>query len=124
MYHDDTSIDVKSGTRKPKAMKGPWASAQATDRIRYIARHQKMCLTYTGHAREQMADRDLLVSDLLHVLKYGFVFDQADTATRKGFHKYKVVNATPNSGTREIRVVVIPDMKALHLKIVTIMWVD
>lgn len=69
-----------------------------------------------------MSERDLTTGDVLHVLKYGFVYDQPEQSTRPGYFKYLVEATTPNS-TRSVGVIVIPDGKC-ELKIVTVMWRD
>ena len=84
-----------------------------------------MALAWTRHARERMAERNLLMSDILHVLKNGFVYDAPQPSTRPGFYRYAMQAQTPNSGNREVRVIVIPDPAGCgSLKIVTVMWVD
>jgi hypothetical protein len=70
-----------------------------------------------------MAARDLLMGDVLHVLKHGFVYDEAERATQIGLFKYKIESATPNCFGRTVRVVVIPSMSS-EVKIVTVMWKD
>ena len=48
-----------------------------------------------------MASRDLLVGDLMHLLKRGFVYAEPEAATR-GYWKYKVEGTTPNSDGRTV----------------------
>lgn len=102
----------------------PWAPRIATERIRAMARHEKFGLAYKLHARDQMFDRSIVVSDILFVLKFGFVFLESTPATRPGFFRYAMENKTPNSDSRDIRVIVIPDQKRCLLKLITVMWVD
>ncbi len=71
-----------------------------------------------------MAERGLIVSDVLYLLKNGFVYENAEPATRKGYYRYKMECRTPNSGSRRVRVVVIPEKRGCLLKLITIMWVD
>lgn len=101
----------------------PWKPADATDSIRSLAKESKMTLDLTGHARDQMKDRDLFVSDVLHVLKHGFVYDDPEPATKKGCFKYKI-EATSPVGPRVVRIVAIPWMNPPEIKIVTVMWRD
>jgi hypothetical protein len=101
----------------------PWNPAQATERIRSIA-SGTMCLSYTGHAKEQLDDRSLIIGDLTFLLKNGFVYAAAEEATRKPFWKYQIQCTTPNSKNREVRAVVIPDWKRKEIKVVTVMWAD
>ena len=105
-------------------MEQPWAPAEATVQIRKIGSDRHLTITYTGHARDQMLDRDLLISDVLYVLKNGFVYSVATAATQSGLWKYLVETRTPNSGNRIVRVVAIPDKSKIWIKIVTVMWVD
>jgi hypothetical protein len=39
------------------------------------------------HALEQMAARDLITGDVIHLLKNGFVYEPPDPASRPGFFK-------------------------------------
>ncbi|WP_349370766.1 DUF4258 domain-containing protein [Salinarimonas sp.] len=102
----------------------PWDPSEATRRIRAIAKHHSLNVTYTHHAREQMLKRDLILGDVLYVLKNGFVHDSAQASTRPGYYKYRMQTSTPNSGQRDVRVVVIPDERSFWVKVVTVMWVD
>lgn len=103
---------------------GAWNPAQATEEIRAIANSDTLTISYKDHAIERMRERSLIISDVLFVLKNGFVHREPLPSTRNGFNKYGIDCRTPNSGQREIRVIVIPDKNAHFLKIVTIMWVD
>jgi hypothetical protein len=60
----------------------------------------------------------------LYALKNGFVYEEPELSTRPGYFRYAVESKTPNSGSRRVRVIVIPDKKGCLLKIVTVMWVD
>lgn len=71
-----------------------------------------------------MAVRDLIMSDVLFVLKYGFIHLEPVPSTRNGYNKYAMESKSPNGGNRTVRVVVIPEKKACFLKIITVMWVD
>jgi hypothetical protein len=88
-----------------------WDPARATREIREIARSERLNLSYRLHAKEQMAERDLIVSDVLHVLKNGFVYAKPEPSTRSGYFRYAMESKTPNSGSRRVRVIVIPDKK-------------
>ncbi len=102
----------------------PWDTKTATEKIRQMAASERLGLFYKLHAKERLAERNLIMSDILFVLKNGFVHDKPIAATRKGYNKYSVECRSPNSGGREVRVVVIPDFKTCKIKIVTVMWVD
>jgi hypothetical protein len=102
----------------------PWSPAKATDRIRAMARQKRLSLSYKLHAGERLGERGIIASDLLYVLKFGFVLTEAAPATRAGFYRYAIENKTPNSHSRDIRLIVIPDEKRCLIKIVTVMWAD
>ena len=102
----------------------PWKPADATDEIRRIACQESLDLTLTRHAREQVAERSLFVGDVLYVLKQGFVLEDAEESTRPAFYRYKVQSRSPSSGNRTVRVIAIPDPSLVHVKVVTVMWVD
>jgi hypothetical protein len=102
----------------------PWTPADATEYIRKIAVCDRFTLIPTRHALDQMAERSLYTGDVLYILKRGFVLDDGSESTRPGFYKYKVESRSPNSGSRTVRVVAIPDAERCQLKIVTVMWVD
>jgi hypothetical protein len=102
----------------------PWNPAEATRSINSISREPQLSLSYTKHARERLSERGLVVSDVLYVLRHGFVYEDAEHATVAGLYKYKIESRSPNSGARTLRVVAIPDGKSLQIKIVTVMWRD
>jgi hypothetical protein len=109
---------------KPPIKPQPWTPAGATEYIRKIAVSDDLTLISTRHALDQMAERDLYTGDVLFILKHGFVLDDGNESTRPGFYKYKMESRSPNSGSRTVRVVAIPDAERRQLKIVTVMWVD
>lgn len=102
---------------------GKWSTADATKRINQCAEHANLSINLTYHARDQMLDRDLIMGDVRHVLRTGFVYDEPEEATKAGYFKYCVEGTSPNSDGRTIRLVVIPD-GGFELKIVTVMWRD
>jgi hypothetical protein len=75
------------------------------------------------HLHKRLEERDLMMSDILHLLKTGFVYDEAEPSTREAHFKYRIEGKTPNSDGRTVRAVVIPS-DGCALKIVTIMWRD
>ena len=107
----------------PIEIKEPWTPAQATDRIRHIARG-KFDLSYKDHARDQLEERELISGDVVYLLQNGFVYAEPEEATRKPYWKYTMQCKTPNSKNREVRAVVIPDWKRKGIKLVTVMWAD
>jgi len=70
-----------------------------------------------------MQERSLIMADLLHLLKTGFVYQEAEPSSRDGLFKYKIEGPTPNSDGRTVRAVVIPG-SGCAMKIVTGMWRD
>ena len=102
----------------------PWSPADATTEINAIAQSPQLRLTYTGHSREQMAERDLIASDVMFVLRRGFVLEDGEPSTQAGLYKYCLQSRSPNSESRTVRVVAIPDAKSFWIKVVTVMWVD
>lgn len=71
-----------------------------------------------------MGERGITTLDVMYVLKNGFVYDPPEPATRAGYYKYKMVNPTPNSNRREVRLVVMPSLQSAQAKIATVMWAD
>jgi hypothetical protein len=108
----------------PTERSQPWTNADATDIIRALASSQKLKLTYTQHARDRLAERDLIISDVLYVLKNGYVHDDPQPSTQEGFFKYRPQSRSPNSGNRAVKLVVVPDPIQVWIKVVTVMWAD
>jgi hypothetical protein len=71
-----------------------------------------------------LAERDLIIGDVMYVLRNGFVFEDPEPATQPDLFKYKIETRTPNSNNRSVRLVVIPDPQRCWVKVVTVMWVD
>jgi Domain of unknown function (DUF4258) len=113
MYHGDTFMAMREPTR-------PMSPRQATEFIRSkVGPHLDIALT--KHCKERLQERGLIMGDVLHVLKHGFVFEEGEESTQAGFYKYQMECATPNSGGRTVVVVVIPYPSPL-VKLVTVMW--
>lgn len=102
----------------------PWNPAQATERLRAMARNEVFLLSYKEHAKDQLSERGLIMGDALYLLRNGFVYENPKPATRRGFYKYNMESRTPNSGQRDIRITVIPDHNQCEAKIITVMWAD
>ncbi len=102
---------------------GKWTAAEATKRINACAHSPRLNIARSKHAKEQLLDRSLIMGDLIHLLKTGFVYEEPEKTTREGFFKYRVEGKTPNSGARTVRAVVIPNGDC-NVKIVTVMWRD
>ncbi len=71
-----------------------------------------------------MAERGIIVSDIKCVLETGRIDEEPAESTRPGYYKYKICGKSPNSGSREICLVVIPDPGRPAIKMVTVMWRD
>lgn len=106
------------------APKQPWKPSDATRLINEIAKRDQCGFAYKRHAKERMNERGLIVSDLLYVLRNGFVYEEPEASTLEGYFKYRVEAQSPNSGSRFLRVVVVPDEKSSQIKVITIMWRD
>lgn len=101
-----------------------WKKEIAASEIRKIASQQNLEINYKLHAKERLEERGLILSDVLFVLKNGFVYEDPEPSTRVGLYKYKIECITPNSNDRKVRVIAIPDKTLCSIKIVTVMWVD
>ena len=103
---------------------GPWKPADATRKINKMAREDSLDLAWTDHAKERLEERDLLIGDVLHLLKTGMVYQEAEKSTRQSCYKYIIEGQTPNSEGRSIKAVVVAQENMQILKIVTVMWAD
>jgi len=101
----------------------PLTPAEATNHINKAIAAENCSVHVTGHCKDQMADRDITMGDVKHVLRRGYVYDPGVPATRPGFFKYRIEGTSPNSNGRTVRVVVIPS-EGCDLKLVTVMWAD
>jgi hypothetical protein len=102
----------------------PWMPARATERIRAIAADKGCTWHYKRHVKDRLTERDLLIGDINYLMKNGFVRDEAAPSTRQDLYKYVIASVTPNSGSRVVAVVVIPDWRSKQLKVITVMWQD
>jgi hypothetical protein len=103
-------------------MSDPLSPAAATRFIRSLY-GPSLDLRYTKHAKERMLERGLIVGDILHVIKNGFVYDEGEPSTRPGLFKYRMECVTPNSNGSTVRLVIIP-CDSHSIKVVTVMWAD
>lgn len=71
-----------------------------------------------------MAERSIIISDILYLVRNGFVYKDPIPAKTEGYYRYEIECRTPNSANRSIRLVVIPNYNTMGIKIVTVMWVD
>lgn len=113
MYHGDICHGM------PK-----WKPAKATETIREYASSDKLSLLLTHHARQRLAERDLQIGDILHLLKYGHIYQDPTPATQPSLFKYELEGTTPNSHTRFLKAIVIPHPDEPQVKVVSIMWKD
>lgn len=102
----------------------PWNPTDATYAIRQIARHPALSIAYKVHATQRLLERGIIISDVLYLLRNGFVYEHPRPASQNGYYKYIVESQTPNSSPRRIGAVVIPDVNNLTFKIVTVYWID
>lgn len=100
----------------------PLGPREATELLRRIGASDPV-FSWAKHAKERLRQRDLLMGDVLHVLKHGFVHDVGERATQPGCFRYRMESNTPNSAGRIVRIVVIPST-ANGVKVVTVMWAD
>lgn len=105
-------------------MDEPWNATDATNRLREMGNHPALSLAYKLHAKERIAERGIIVSDVLHILKHGFVYQDPVPAKTNGYFKYEIGCLTPNSGNRRICLIVIPSYATMTIKLVTVMWED
>lgn len=105
------------------AAPGKWSLGEATERLRKCALGEDFTPHWKAHAFDRLLERELIVADALHVLKFGFVFDEPEPSDVEGYFKYSIEAKTPNSDGRVVRLIVVPD-GACELKIITIMWKD
>ena len=102
---------------------GCWSIETAERQIHAYARAD-FELAYTGHAAERLRERDILISDVNYVLTHGYIGEDPVESSRPGYCRYKICGKSPNSGNREICLVVIPDPQRPAIKVVTVMWKD
>jgi hypothetical protein len=119
--------DSKTHALRKVPVPEPWPPAEATDRFRAMVQQvqdQVFDIALRLHAEDQMVLRDIYMPDVLHAIKHGFVYGDPEPTDRPGLYRYTVRGPTPNHGTRDIKVVLIPSMHKSFAKIVTVMWAD
>lgn len=102
----------------------PWNPTDATYALREIGKHPALSVAYKVHATQRLAKRGIIVSDILYLLRTGFVYSDARQATQPGYFKYQMEGLTPNSAGRRVGAVVIPNAQYMTVKVVTVFWVD
>jgi len=98
--------------------------SKATREFNKLARDPLCDLSKSPHAEDRLEERTILTSDLLCLLRKGFIYELAEASTQKNLWKYKIEGVTPNSNRRTIIAIIIPDFKTKHIKIVTCYWKD
>lgn len=98
--------------------------ATATERIHQYAWGKGFGIALTKHATERMQERGLTTTDIIHVLKYGFVYELPEPTAQHGLFKCKMEGTTPNSNGRFLCVITVPSPLCADVKIVTVMWQD
>jgi hypothetical protein len=73
---------------------------------------------------DRLHERDLTIGDVRFILMNGFVYADPESSSREGLYKYAIEGASPNSGNRSLRLVVVPDEATCWMKLITIMRVD
>ena len=97
-------------------------ASEAADRIRKMAADRQCDVSFTKHASERIAERGLIMSDVLWVLRTGFVHDPAKESTVNGLYKYGIEGIAPNSSARAIKIIAVPDGAQNQIKIITVIW--
>lgn len=67
----------------------PWQPRVASEIINEMAKDPICDLSYTEHAKERIAERSLIISDILYVLKHGFVLDNPEPSTVEKLYKFE-----------------------------------
>ena len=98
--------------------------SKATEKIRELGKDDHSDWWITRHFKDRMEERHLINSDVKHLLRTGFVYEEGEPSTVRGLWKYRVTGKTPNSNNRSVVIVVIPDFSDRSLKFVTIFWRD
>ena len=101
-----------------------WTHSEAENRIHRYAKHPDFDLEYSRHAKMRIERRGILISDLNHILKYGYIDGEPERTTPSGYYKCKICGKSPHSGSREICLVVVLAGGKPAVKIVTVMWKD
>ncbi len=102
-----------------------WSPKEAEERIHaYVETSPDFTLSYMVHAGDRMRERGITTSDIMYVLKNGYIDEEPQKEDRPGHFKYKMCGRSPNTGSREICLIVIPDPDKPTIEVVTVMWKD
>ena len=102
----------------------PWSKTDATYALREMGNHPGLSLAYKVHATQRLSERGIIVSDVLQLLRTGFVYKDSVEARNRGYYKYEIEGFTPNSAGRKIGAIVIPSVISMTIKVVTVYWID
>jgi hypothetical protein len=102
---------------------GLWSTGAATKNINACARGASLTITFVCGTKDGLRDKALVMGDVLHVLRRGFVLEEPAPTTRQGYFKYLIEATTPNSEGRTLGVTVIPD-GGHAMKLVATTWRD
>lgn len=110
MYHRDS---------QPMSVPGKWSMAEATRRIRQCAADRRFSLHIKDFVLgDELQKRNLIVGDVLYVLRNGQVRDEPTPSDVIGFFRYRMCGRTP-SNRRTLVVTVVParsEMKVMDVK--------
>ena len=93
-------------------------------KVRTLAGDDSTDWWITDHFKNQLKERNIISSDIKHLLRTGYVYKEGTESTVPGLWKYQLEGQTPNSNNRTIVVVIIPDFSDRSIKFVTVFWRD
>ena len=96
----------------------------ATKKIWKLAGDDNTDWWITDHFKNQLKERNIISSDIKHLLRTGYVYKEGTESTVPGLWKFQLEGQTPNSNNRTIVVVIIPDFSDKSIKFVTVFWRD
>ena len=113
--------DISSAMKPPVGKLSP---AKATLRINTWAQTGLLRLNFSQHAKERQFLREFVISDIVYLLKYGFVLDEPSMSEKSyGYYKYVIQGKVLSNLDRVAQGVVIP-LAPARLLVVTVMWKD
>jgi len=95
-----------------------------TEKIWTLASGDNANWLTADHYKKQLNERDIISSDIKHLLRTGYVYAEGTESLVSGLWKYRMEGKTPNSNNRTIAVVVIPDFSDRSIKFVIAFWRD
>jgi hypothetical protein len=104
---------------RPKVAPLRFTAAKARQRINALAERSSN-LIWTNHVRDQMLSRGITTTDVLRVLRTGYV-DEDPTETERGEWKCKITKSI--RGGRDVGVVTVI-WQAARLILITAEWED